>query len=170
MVEVKDTKQDSLTDSVGADEAEDVPRPGHGQPVQLERVRRVSVRGLLLQVGRQVDDGDGLEGALLDADAAADAQLLADVGDLVVGRHLDAQLAHAHHRAGLLALLPAALGLAPVIVDDGDTGEHVAVVGVLAVLLGTHGEGQLLGSHGAYCTVRFVDDTVCVRARSKLKK
>ena len=106
--------------------------------MELEGVCGVPVRRLLLQVGGQVDDGDGLEGALLDADAAADAELLADVGDLVVGRDLDTELAHPDDGAGLLALLPASLGLAAVVVDDGDTGQDVAVVSLLAVLLGAH--------------------------------
>ena len=63
--------------------------------------------GAFLQVAGQVDDGDGLEGTLLDADAAADTEALGDGGELVGGRHLDTQLPHAHHRAGLFALLPA---------------------------------------------------------------
>ena len=54
------------------------------QSVQLERVGRVAMGGLLLQVARQVDDGDRLEGTLLDADAATDAELLRDGGNLVI--------------------------------------------------------------------------------------
>ena len=54
---------------------------------------------------RQVDDLDGLEGALLHADAAADAQRLGEEGHLVGALHLDAQIPDLHHRAGLLALL-----------------------------------------------------------------
>ena len=46
------------------------------------------MRGLLLEVCREVDDLDGVEGALLHADAAPDAQVLADRRDLVVGSHL----------------------------------------------------------------------------------
>ena len=92
------------------------------------------VGGLLLQVGGQVDDGDGLEWALLHADAAPDAQLLRDGGDLVVGGHLDAELAHPDHGAGLLALLPAPLGLALVIVDNGDPGQGVTGVRVLPLV------------------------------------
>ena len=65
--------------------------------MQLEGVGRVAMRCLLLQVARQVDDGDRLEGALLDADAAADAELLRDGGDLVIRRHLDAELAHSNN-------------------------------------------------------------------------
>ena len=49
---------------------------------------------LLLEVWWQVDDGDGLEGALLDANTAADAQLLGDGGNLVVDCHLNAKLTH----------------------------------------------------------------------------
>ena len=38
------------------------------------------VCGLLLEVGGQVDDLDGVEGALLHTDAAPDAQVLASKG------------------------------------------------------------------------------------------
>ena len=65
--------------------------------MQLEGVGGVAVGGFLLQVARQIDDGDGFEGALLDADAAADAKLLGDGGDLVIRRHLYAELAHSHN-------------------------------------------------------------------------
>lgn len=65
------------------------------QSVQLERVGRVAMGGLLLQVAWQIDDGYGVKGTLLDADAAADAQLLRDGRDPIVGRDLDAKFAHA---------------------------------------------------------------------------
>ena len=52
--------------------------------MQLEGVGRVAMGGLLLQVTGQVDDGDRLEGTLLDADAATDAELLRDGGNLVI--------------------------------------------------------------------------------------
>ena len=64
----------------------------------------------------------------LDADTASDAELLGDDGDLVIGRHLDTELAHAHHRARALALLATSLRLAAVAVDDGDTGELAALL------------------------------------------
>ena len=60
-------------------------------PVQLERVAAVAVRRGLFQVGRQVDHHDGLERALLHADAASNAQLLRDEGDLGLELHLDAE-------------------------------------------------------------------------------
>eukprot|EP00982_Pelagococcus_subviridis_P010562 31009-Pelagococcus_subviridis.AAC.4 len=50
--------------------------------MKLEAVRAVSMRRLLLEVFRQVYDLHRVERALLDADAASDAQLLGDVRDL----------------------------------------------------------------------------------------
>ena len=93
--------------------------------MQLERVGSVAVGRLLLEVFRQVDDLYGAERALLDADAASDAQVLGDVRHLRGTRHLDAHLANLHHRARLLALLLALLRPAPVRGDDGDAGERV---------------------------------------------
>jgi hypothetical protein len=52
---------------------------------------------LFLKVAWQVDDGDRFEGAFLDANAAADAQLLRDGRNLVVRGHLDAELAHSNN-------------------------------------------------------------------------
>ena len=80
-----------LPDPVGPDQPQHLPRPRHGQTVQLEGIRSVPVRALALEVLRQVDDHDGVEGALLDADAAADAELLGDPGELGGGRDLDAE-------------------------------------------------------------------------------
>ena len=88
----------------GTHQAEHLPGPRDRQPVQLEGVGRVAVGGapgggggggggdgdggdggshvaLLLQVGREVDDGDSLEGAFLHADTTADAERLGDGGD-----------------------------------------------------------------------------------------
>ena len=64
----------------------------------------------------------------LDADTASDAELLGNNGDLIIGRHLDAEFAHAHHGARALALLATSLRLAAVAVDDGDTGELAALL------------------------------------------
>ena len=86
-----------LADTIGAHEAENISWSGSGQPVQLERVCRVPVGRLGLEVARQVDDVDGLEGALSHTDAAPDAQLLRDGGDLRRRRNLDTQLACANH-------------------------------------------------------------------------
>ena len=89
--------------------------------MQLEAVRTVAVGDFLLEVGGQIDDADGVEGAFFGTDAAADAQALGNEGDFAVRRDFDAELACAHHGARFLAFLPAFLGLALVAIYDGDT-------------------------------------------------
>mmetsp|Transcript_20895 Transcript_20895/g.53905 ORF Transcript_20895/g.53905 Transcript_20895/m.53905 type:complete len:308 (+) Transcript_20895:927-1850(+) len=78
----EDLERGRLANAVGPDQSEHLARPRHRQPVQLERVGPISVRGRRLEVLWKVDDIDRLKGALLDADAAADAQLLRDPRDL----------------------------------------------------------------------------------------
>mmetsp|Transcript_414 Transcript_414/g.1009 ORF Transcript_414/g.1009 Transcript_414/m.1009 type:complete len:224 (+) Transcript_414:1150-1821(+) len=70
----QDRQRGRLADAVRSHEAQDLPWPGRRQPVQLEGVCAVTVRRVLRQVLRKVDDGDRLEGALLHADTAAYAQ------------------------------------------------------------------------------------------------
>ena len=83
------------------------------------------MRNFGLEVGRQIDDGNGAERAFLGADTASNTQALREKGDSRVWRHFDTQLAAAHHRTRLLALLTTFLGLALVAVDDGDTGRQL---------------------------------------------
>lgn len=73
--------------------------------MKLEAIRRVSVGDLGLEIRRQVDDRDCIEGAFLRADTASDAETLGDEGDSRIGGDLDAELSAAHDGAGLLALL-----------------------------------------------------------------
>lgn len=110
----------TFADTVGADQTQYLARPRHWQTVQLEAVGRVAMRDLCLEIGGQVDDVDSVEGAFFWADATANAQALADEGDLTVGSHLDAQLTRTNHRARLLTFLFAFARLAPVRVDDGN--------------------------------------------------
>ena len=63
------------------------------------------MRDLRFQVGGQIDDVDGVEGAFLGADAAADAQAFGDEGDLAVGAYFDTEFARAYDGAGFLAFL-----------------------------------------------------------------
>ena len=63
--------------------------------MELEAIGRVAVGDLRLEIGGQIDDVDGTEGAFLHADTAADAKALGDEGDLGVGGDFDAQLARA---------------------------------------------------------------------------
>lgn len=62
-----------------------------------------------LEVGGQVDDVDGVEGAFFRADTATDTQALRDEGDLGVGGDFDTQLACADDGTRLLAFLSAFL-------------------------------------------------------------
>lgn len=95
----------ALANTVCANETQHLARTGHRQPVQLEAVGRVSMGDLGLEVRRQVDDVDSVEGTFLWADTASDAQPLRDEGNLGVGGDFDAQLACADDRASLFALL-----------------------------------------------------------------
>jgi hypothetical protein len=70
------------------------------------------VGDLGLEVGGQVDDVDGVEGAFLRADTATDTQALRDEGDLGLGGDFDAQLARTDYGTRLLAFLPAFLRFA----------------------------------------------------------
>lgn len=111
----------TLSDTVGTNQTEDLARSGHGQTVQLEAVGGVTVCDLALEVGGQVDNLDGVEGALLGADTATDTEALTDEGDLAGAVDLDTQLAGLDDGTRLLALLATFLRLALVGVDDGDT-------------------------------------------------
>jgi hypothetical protein len=95
----------TLSDTVGSNETKDLPRPGHRQTVQLEAVGTISVGDLALEVCGQVDDSDGVEGALLGADTATNAQRFGNEGETRIGLHLNAELAATNDRARLLAFL-----------------------------------------------------------------
>lgn len=93
--------------------------------MELEGVGGVAVGDLRLEVGGQVDDGDGAKRTFLGADATTDAERLREVGDARVGGDLNAELSGADDGACLLALLTTLLGLAFVAIDNSDTGEFV---------------------------------------------
>jgi hypothetical protein len=95
----------TLANTVGSDKTENLARAGHGQTVKLEGIGTIAMGHLVLEVGGQVDDGDGVEGALLGADTTTDAEGLRDEGQARVRSHFDAKLATADDGAGLLALL-----------------------------------------------------------------
>ena len=62
-----------------------------------------------LEVGGQVDNVDGVEGAFLGADTASDAEALRDEGDLGGRVDFDTQLARTDDGARFLAFLSAFL-------------------------------------------------------------
>jgi hypothetical protein len=115
----------TLANTVGTDQTKDLAGSGHGKTVQLEAVGGVTVCDLALEVCGQVDNLDGVEGALLGADTTSDTQALTDEGDLAGIVDFDTQLAGLDDGTRLLALLATFLRLALVRVDDGDTvGEY----------------------------------------------
>ena len=73
------------------------------------------------EIFREIDDVDGFERALLNANTATDAETLRNPRYLGVLARLDAELASAYYRAKLFALLIAFLRLAPITADDGNT-------------------------------------------------
>lgn len=56
--------------------------------MELEAVGGIAMGDLALEVGGQVDNGDGAEGAALGADTTTNAQRLGDKGDARLGGHL----------------------------------------------------------------------------------
>lgn len=88
--------------------------------MEFEGVFSEAVGGEFFHVFGYVDDFDGLEGALLDAEAAADAEYFWDVDDGGGGHDIDADFFGLVDGTALLALLFAALGFALFGVDDGD--------------------------------------------------
>lgn len=101
----------ALANTVCANKSQDLTRPGHGQPVELEAVGRVSMGDLGLEVGGQIDDVDGVKGAFLRADTATDTEALGDEGDFGRVGDFDAQLARADNGTRLFAFLTAFLRL-----------------------------------------------------------
>ena len=69
------------------------------------------MRDLGLEVGGQVDNVDGVEGAFLGTDTATDTEALGDEGNLGHVVDLDAQLARADHGTRLFTFLSAFLRL-----------------------------------------------------------
>mmetsp|Transcript_25950 Transcript_25950/g.46796 ORF Transcript_25950/g.46796 Transcript_25950/m.46796 type:complete len:309 (-) Transcript_25950:75-1001(-) len=123
-----------FSDTVRADQAEHLTRPRHGKTMELEAVGSISMRGVLLQIFGQVDDVDGLEWTFLDADSAADAERLAEVGDLGFGTDLDTEFAQLDDGAGFLTFLATFFGFASFGVDDGNSREVGAGVGLFGWL------------------------------------
>lgn len=101
----EDLERSGLSDTVGSNETEDLPRSWHRQTVKLEGVGGVSVGDLRLEVGWQVDNVDGAKWALLWAYTTSNAERLRDEGDLGGWINLNTESSRADDWAGLLALL-----------------------------------------------------------------
>lgn len=64
--------------------------------MELEAIGRVSVGNLGLEVGGQVDDGNGIEGALLGTDTTTDAEALRNEGYFRVWADFNAEFSTAN--------------------------------------------------------------------------
>src|SRR5207253_2193547 len=85
----EDADGGGLAHAVGAEDARRGAQAGCGEPEEAEAVLAVLVHEVVGEGLGESDDADGVEGALVDADAAPDAELLGDDG-LAEGRiHLD---------------------------------------------------------------------------------
>lgn len=106
----KNLQRGTLANTVGSDKTEHLVRARHGQAVKLEAVGAITVGDLALEVGGQVDDGDGVERALLGADTTTNAEGLGDEGEAGIGSNFNAELATANDGARLFAFLSALPG------------------------------------------------------------
>ena len=61
----KDFECSGLANTISSYQSQDLSRARGGQPVELKRVGTVAVGGVLLQIARQVDNGDGLKWTFL---------------------------------------------------------------------------------------------------------
>lgn len=95
----------TLSDTVGSYETKNLTGSGHRQTMQLKTVGTITVGDLAFQIGRQVDDGDGVKGAFLRANTTSNAQRLRNEGEARLRRDFDAELSTADDRARLFTLL-----------------------------------------------------------------
>lgn len=91
--------------------------------MKFEAVGGISVGDLCVQIGGQVDDGNGVEWAFLRTDTTSNTETLGDEGELGVGSNFDTKFSTADNRTRSFALLSALLGFALVIVDNGNTSK-----------------------------------------------
>ena len=66
-------KSRALADTVGSHKTQDLSRSWHRKTVELEAVGGIAMGDLALEIGREVDNGDGAEGATFGADTATNA-------------------------------------------------------------------------------------------------
>jgi len=69
----KNLERGTLSDTVGSYKTQNHSRPWHGQAVKLEAVGGITMGDLALEVGGQINDGDGAERAALGANTTTNA-------------------------------------------------------------------------------------------------
>lgn len=99
----------TLSNTVRANETEDLTGSRCWQAMKLETVGRVSMGYMGLEIGGEVDDIDCAEWTFLGTDTTSYAQRLRYEGDLGFGRDFDAEATTTDHGTRLLAFLSAFL-------------------------------------------------------------
>jgi hypothetical protein len=99
----------ALSNTVGANQTQNLSGSRGRQSMKLEAVGRVSMGDMGLEVGRQIDDVDCSKGAFFRANTAANAQTLGDEGNLRFGSDFDAETTTSNNGARLFAFLSAFL-------------------------------------------------------------
>jgi hypothetical protein len=70
--------------------------------MKLETVGRVSVGDMGFEIGRQIDNVDGSEGAFLWTNTTSNTKVLGYEGDFRCGLDFDTEPSTSHNRAGFL--------------------------------------------------------------------
>jgi len=117
----QDLEGSGLSGTVTSDQTEDLTGSGGGKSVELEGVGAVTMGGELAEVGGEIDNLDGFEGALLHAETATDAEIFRDLAEFGGGGNFDTELTGLVDGAALSTFLLALLGLAFITVDNGNS-------------------------------------------------
>jgi len=117
----QDLEGSGLSGTITSDQTEDLTGSGGGKSVELEGVGAVTMGGELAEVGGEIDNLDGFEGALLHAETATDAEIFRDLAEFGGGGNFDTELTGLVDGAALSTFLLALLGLAFITVDNGNS-------------------------------------------------
>lgn len=117
----QDLEGSGLSGTITSDQTEDLTSSGSGKSVELETVGAVTMGSKLAEVSREVDNLDGFERALLDAETATDAEIFRDVAKFGGGGDFDTKFTGLVDGAALSTFLLALLGLAFISVDNGNS-------------------------------------------------
>ena len=78
---MQNTQSGTFSGAVGSDETENLTRTRKWRTVKLEAVWTVTVGRFTTQVGRQINDLNGLKGTFTDANTSSDAKGLTDLSN-----------------------------------------------------------------------------------------
>lgn len=117
----QDLEGSGLSCTITSDQSEDLTGSGGGKSVKLETVGTITMGSKLAEVSRKIDNLDGFEWALLDAETATDTEIFRDVAKFGGGGDFDTEFAGLVDGTALSTFLLALLGLAFISVDNGNS-------------------------------------------------